>query len=1240
MNHILSAWARNIRNRNLDRGRIRKNRRKASQRTAKPRLELLEDRLAPAVYTVNALTDTGTGSGLTGDLRYCINQGNSDPGPGTAITFDAGVFATAKTITLGGTELPVLIHDMTITGPSVGVTVSGAGLSRVFEIGDGSHNPIVTMSNLAVTQGSANGASYPANYGGGIFDRSSGTVTLSNCTLTRNSAGEGGGLYSNGAAVLNNCTISNNTANNGGGLANDYLALTLINCTIAGNSTGSSIFGGGGLFNYQGTATLTNCTLAGNAANGSRGGGILNGGQITLNNTMVAGNSISAVESDIVNSGGTVNGEYDLTGDSSAPGTHSLNNTNPLLAALGNFGGITQTMPLLPGSPAIDAGNNAAASGLTTDQRGFARIVNGTVDIGAFEVQTSYTAPGAQAATEGAPGALALGSFADANPQANSWTVDVTWGDNSSDTVLTTSSQGGLGSATHTFAEEGTYTVTVTVRDGNGDSSRASFQVAVADAALTAGALTPPVATEGQAFSNVTVFHFTDADPNGTASDYTAVVTLGDGNQVTLTSTASANGQIVAHSGGGFDVQLSYTYAEELSGKTFSVSVSDTDGASTSSSSWVAVPSLPAPVQELAVVAGTDGKVYAIGGFNTPGGTVRSVYAYTPGAANWVTVASLPALLQDLAAVCTSDGHIYAIGGYYTSASNSVYVYSLTTGTWATGVSLPTPLASLAAAVGSDGRIYAIGGYDASLGAYSASVYAYTPGASSWVQVASLPAPIGGAAATLGPDGRIYVMGGYNGNVRVNSVYAYTPASNSWAAVASLPLSVVGPAAVSGPDGRIYLLGGSTYQGGNYQNSSAVYAYTPANNSWTATLSMLFARSYFGAAVGSDSRIYAVGGQIAYPSGRTSSVEALPISAARSTASSTATVSVAVVAPKAGLSGPALGVPGQPRTFTFTATHPSQADTQAGFIYNVNWGDGTAQAPDIQTIARTAGNGAGVAADHVYTTAGAYTVSVTATEDGGSTSPAVSQAISVQQVVMEGNSLAVGGTLGNDTITLTPADTTGDITVNLNGTTSFNGVTTFKPTDHILVYGQSGNDTIQLASTKIAGTTFYITVPAFIYGGGTGKEIFSVAGSTANNVVIGGGGTSQITGGLGRDLLIAGLGASKLYAGSAGAILIEGWTNYDLTSTAMTYDKKLAALEAIMAEWGSADSYTTRVNDLTNGGGLNGSYLLNTSTVHDNGQTDTLFGFPAAAPLDWFFASLANLLLIKHQNPGEVTTTI
>jgi hypothetical protein len=385
---------------------------------------------------------------------------------------------------------------------------------------------------------------------------------------------------------------------------------------------------------------------------------------------------------------------------------------------------------------------------------------------------------------------------------------------------------------------------------------------------------------------------------------------------------------------------------------------------------------------------------------------------------------------------------------------------------------------------------------------------------------------------------------------------------------------------------------------------------------------------------------FTVSGSHTYDEEGTYTVIATITDAGGSSITAPSTASVAIVVPKAGIGGPALGVPGQPRTFTFTATHPSQADTQAGFIYNVNWGDGTAQAPDIQTIARTAGNGAGVAADHVYTAPGAYTVSVTATEDGGSTSPAVSQAITLQQVAMEGSSLAVAGTLGNDAITLTPADTTGDITVNLNGTTSFNGKTMFKPTDHILVYGQSGNDTIQLVSKKIAGTTYYITVPAFIYGGGTGNEILSVAGSTANNVVIGGGGTNQITGGLGRDLLIAGLGASKLFAGSGDDILIGGTTDYDLTSSKMTYDRKVQALYAIMTEWGRTDiDYATRVAHLSGSlaGGLNGSAFLNSNTVHSNHVADTLFGAPSPA-LDWFFADISDL--IKNSRKGEVTTQI
>jgi len=69
-------------------------------------------------------------------------------------------------------------------------------------------------------------------------------------------------------------------------------------------------------------------------------------------------------------------------------GVNNLTNGTPLLASLGNYGGPTQTMPPLPGSPAIDAGSDSVTNLFATDQRGFARLAGAHVDIGAVELET------------------------------------------------------------------------------------------------------------------------------------------------------------------------------------------------------------------------------------------------------------------------------------------------------------------------------------------------------------------------------------------------------------------------------------------------------------------------------------------------------------------------------------------------------------------------------------------------------------------------------------------------------------------------------------------------------------------------------------------------------------------------------------------------------------------------------------------------------------------------------------
>jgi CSLREA domain-containing protein len=347
----------------------------------RPRFDIVEDRTLLSSFVVSNTGDSGPGS-----LRQAILDANAAQAAST-ISFDPTAFATPQTITLtsGQLELSDTTGTETITGPAAGVTVSADGASLVFQVDSAVK---ASISGLTITGGGN------ASSGGGLYNL--GTATLTKCTITGNSAGSGGGLNNHGTATLTSCTISDNTAaSSGGGLQTSGGTLKLTNCTLSGNSAGHD---GGGLYGGNGgTATLADCTLSGNMAGGEGGGVYDNAGTstsptVTFGNTIVAGNTTGNLGPDVfggfVSKGNNLIGKTDgstgwvgadLTGTIASP-------LNPLLAPLANYGGPTQTMALLPGSPAIDAGSNSLIpSGVTTDGRGFSRIVNGTVDIGAFE---------------------------------------------------------------------------------------------------------------------------------------------------------------------------------------------------------------------------------------------------------------------------------------------------------------------------------------------------------------------------------------------------------------------------------------------------------------------------------------------------------------------------------------------------------------------------------------------------------------------------------------------------------------------------------------------------------------------------------------------------------------------------------------------------------------------------------------------------------------------------------------
>ena len=242
--------------------------------------------------------------------------------------------------------------------------------------------------------------------GGGVFN-AGGNVNVTNGTLSNNSAsGTGGGIAnsSGGTLDLSSSTVTaNNSRDGGGGGIWNNGSLTLTNSTISGNTVGTD---GGGIFTTAGTATVNNSTIAYNRTDSAgtdagTGGGIFHDdtGSVTLNSTIVADNFVGTgtTGSDV---NGTVSGTYNLVGvdtgltgltngvDNNIVGT-AANPIDPDLQPLADNGGPTLTQAILPGSPALNAGDNPLS--LTTDQRGgaFVRSFGSQTDIGAYELQAA-----------------------------------------------------------------------------------------------------------------------------------------------------------------------------------------------------------------------------------------------------------------------------------------------------------------------------------------------------------------------------------------------------------------------------------------------------------------------------------------------------------------------------------------------------------------------------------------------------------------------------------------------------------------------------------------------------------------------------------------------------------------------------------------------------------------------------------------------------------------------------------
>src|SRR5262245_25400322 len=129
----------------------------------------------------------------------------------------------------------------------------------------------------------------------------------------------------------------------------------------------------------------------------------------------------------------------------------------------------------------------------------------------------------------------------------------------------------------------------------------------------------------------------------------------------------------------------------------------------------------------------------------------------------------------------------------------------------------------------------------------------------------------------------------------------------------------------------------------------------------------------------------------------------------------------------------------------------------------------------------------------------------------------------------------------------------------------------------------------------------------------------------------GGCGNDTLTADVARDLLIGGDGADTLTGGGDEDILIAGYTSYDAPTAA-----NQQALDAIMREWKRTDAdYATRISHLQNGGGLNGGYVFNSTTVFDDAFADSLTGNQGR---DWFLLNLTGGSVLDTSDKGKNET--
>jgi hypothetical protein len=501
-------------------------------------------------------------------LQADVAQANSD-NDGDTITFSCS----------GDIQLTSILNitgNMTLDGSRQNVTLDEKeDQQQVLAVGDVNF----TLNDLTV----ANGFNQFGG-GGGIWN--TGTLTITNSTFVNNSASNGGGIDNNGTLTITNSTFVNNSASNddGGGFWSDG-SVTITNSTFVNNSASN----GGGFYSGRGTVNISGSIVANNT--GGNCFGTINDQGYNLESGTDCGftgtgslQNTNPLLSPLANNGGPTQtmalqsgspaidtvptpncpstdqrgflrpdgsettcdmGAYESgaqlpdhdLGLTNMPSNITTNATSPQGAV------VTYTPPSvvdednpLPTATCLPASGSTFAIGQTTVtcsvsdsddsnspvSQSFSVTVQPVLSVNVNNVTAS----------EGSAfnGVVVTGT---AYGSSNPLSATISWSDGNSSTVSITPNPDGSYSVSgsHTYAEEGSYALSVSVKDSGSLSTSGNGTATVSDAALTLTHFVAGGARDGYAALGAT---FTDADPNGQVADYTANINWGDGNTSTV----------------------------------------------------------------------------------------------------------------------------------------------------------------------------------------------------------------------------------------------------------------------------------------------------------------------------------------------------------------------------------------------------------------------------------------------------------------------------------------------------------------------------------------------------------------------------------------------------------------------------------------------------------------------------------------------------------------------------------